>query len=191
MIQTMQFLKQEFPDIEEVYFQILLQGIARLTHSKAPENTMSRFDQLIPIVEQEWHLYFKRREYYLRELLKIWPTVALFQIENQLSKEKSFDQCLDAYQQSHFGIFLANTKMFTSIYLDTRMEWEKCYESWIAGNVRIIHPVSGLGMELLRLGIRKILNEMVFQPEKYHSDSDEFRKMIKRHYQLMLTEQNS
>jgi hypothetical protein len=191
MIQTMQFLKKEFPDIEESYFQVLIQGIVQLKKNPNGEKGESRLDRLISIKDEDWNLYFKKREDYLRELLKIWPTVFLFQIENQLLKKKSFDECLDAYQQSHFGYFLANMKMVSSIYKDLRQEWEKCYESWISGNVRIIHPVSVLSIELLRQGIRQVLNEIILKPDIYHKDKDEFRKMIKRQYQLMLTEQNS
>ena len=191
MIQTMQFLKQEFPDVEENYFQVLLLGIVQLTENRITENVESRFDRLISIGSQDWHLYFKRREDYLKELLKIWPTVALFQIENQLSNQNSFDECLAVYQQSDFGIYMANTKMISGIYRDVRMEWDRCFESWIAGNVIIIHPVSGLSVESLKKGIRHVINEIILQPGKYHKEQGEFRKMIKRQYQLTLTEQNS
>lgn len=191
VIQTMQFLKQEFPNIEESYFQVLLQGIVQLTENRITENVESRFDRLISVGNQDWHLYFKKREDYLIDLLKIWPTVTLFQIENQLSRKNSFDESLAVYQQSGFGVYLANTKMISRIYKDIRIEWEKCFESWEAGNIRIIHPVSGLSIESLRKGIRQVLNEIILRPMKYHEEKDEFRRIIKRHYQLILTEQNS
>ncbi len=187
---TLQFLKNEFPTLEESYLQLLYSGIVNLTKSPFNDKTESQLDRYISAIDESWHFHFKHRETYFREILKLWPTVLLFQTEEQLKSVKSFDEYLEVYRKSRFGVFLANTKMLTSIYSDLKQDWGMCFSSWITGSSRILYPYSGLSIEVVQHGIRQVINEVILHTDKYHNEPEEFKRLIKRYYQLMLTEQN-
>ncbi len=185
-----QILSQEFPEMDEGCLQLLLHGIAKLTKSNIIEASGSQSDQYIPIIDESWHLGFASREVYYREMLKIWPIVLITQVKEESKDKSSFDDYLEVYRDSGFGIFLSNTKMLTSIYPGLKSDWEGCYDTWIAENTRILSTYSGLSFEETQHGIGQANNEIILHPEKYHNDPGLFKKLIKRHYRLMLTEHN-
>ncbi len=186
-----QILSQEFPGMEENCLQLLVHVITKLTKSQIMEGSDSQFDRYIPVTDESWHLYFTNREDYYRELLKIWPTVLLIQVKEESKDKSSFDDYLEVYRESKFGIFMSNTKMLTSIYPALKSDWERCYDTWVAGIAQNLSNYSGLSFEENQHGIRLAINEIILHPEKYHNDPGLFKKLIKRCYRLMLTENNN
>lgn len=188
----LQFLKGEFPGFEEDYFQLLLHGILNLSkaHIIIRIEDESELDQYIAIDHESWQLFFSKRERYYSELLKIWPVILLFETAEQLKLAISFDESLEVFRNSKFGIFLANTKIVTSIYPELKTNWSRCYSSWVHGCARILHPYSGLSKEVMQQGIQQAVNEVVLHSEKYSKEPEVFKTLITRHYRLMLTEQN-
>ena len=190
MTPVLKYLMKEFPDIEEDCLQLLVRGTSNLTEEQLDKKIGYKLDQYIPVDDESWHLYFKHREDCLSDIFKLWPSIILFQIEEQLNRAKSFDDYLQAYQYSNFGIFLANTKMLSSVYPALLSDWTRCYNSFISGSARILHQWAGLSLTKTRDGIRAVVNEVVLYPGKYHQNDELFKKLIKRQYQLSLTEQN-
>lgn len=190
MIPVLQYLMKEFPTIEEDCLQLLMSGISNLTEAQLDEYIGNNLDYYIPANNESWHLYLNRNEDYLRDILKIWPSAKLFLIDEQLDMAKSFDDFLRTYESSSFGIFLANTKMLSSIYPVLISDWDRCYNSWISGSARILYQLAGVSLEATRNGIREVVNEVVLHSEKFHNNHELFKKLVKRQYQLSLTEQN-
>jgi hypothetical protein len=185
-----QYILKEFPNIEEECLRVLMDGILKLSETQFNKNIDDKIDHFIPVSYESWHLYYSCNENYFSDILKIWPSIKLFQLEKQIGLATSFDDFLSTYEQSDFGVFLANTKMLASIYPVLMLEWDSCYSSWISGSARILHQLAGLSLTTTQLGIRDLVNEAILHPEKYHNNPDLFKSIVKRQYQLSLTEQN-
>lgn len=186
---TVKFLKKEFPGTEEGYFNLLLIGIDKIRSRPIFNSEESFIQQLLEDKTGTWHLYFNKREVYFRAIIQVWPTVFLYDMERQLAKAKTYDEYLDTYRESGFGIFLSNTKSLIALYKGLTTDWDECYSSWISGNTRIILPYTPLSEDHLQNGIRNATNQVIVNPDQYHNDADAFAKLIKRQYQLALTEQ--
>lgn len=190
MVRLQQYLINEFPDIEEEWLHLLVHGISILTEVQLDRKISHKLEQHLFVDNDSWKLYFNHREDYLRNIFKIWPLIKLFQIEEQLESMTSFDGYLKVYQNAKFGTILANTKMLSNIYPVVESDWSLSYNSWISGSSRILYQFAGLSIEATRNGIRDVVNEVVLHSEKYHNNHTMFKKLVKRQYQLSLTEQN-
>jgi hypothetical protein len=190
MTSVLQYLMKEFPDFEETSLQLLMNGISNLTEVRADNKNAKTFEDYIFINNESWHLYFSNREDYIRDILKIWPSVILFLVDEQLDMKSSLVDKLRTYEGSGFGIFLANTRMLSVIYPELISDWDICYNSFISSSARILYQLAGLSLEEARDGIRLVVNEVVLHAEKYHNSHELFKKLIKRQYQLSLTERN-
>lgn len=187
---TINFLNREFPGTEQEYFELLLKGINKFSKGPLFQSDSSLFHQLATDDTGSWHLHFKGKEVYYRAILQLWPTVFFFNTERLVTSSKSFDDYLTIYFESGCGLFLANTKMLTTLYEGLVADWNSCYSSWINGNTRILLPYTPLDPEKLEMGIRNTSNQIIVNPDKYHGDISELSHLIKRQYQLALTEQN-
>jgi hypothetical protein len=190
MTSLLQHLMKEFPDLEETCLQLLMNGISNLTEVQADGKINKEFEYYIAANNESWDLHFSNREDYLRNILMVWPSIKLFLIDEKLDMAKSLADYLRTYEGSSFGIFLANTRMLSSIYPELTSDWLLCYNSLISGSARSLYQLAGLPLEETRDGIREVVNEVVLHAEKYHNNHELFKKLIKRQYQLSLTEQN-
>ena len=186
---SISYLQHELPGIEEAYLRLLLEGVQNL--SKRPIFTSKKevFHQLLTSNSGDWHQYFNQRKIYYRSILQIWPTYFLHEVEVAIRTAKSFEDYVEIYRQSGFGIFLSNTKTLSGLYPEILPDWETCYQSWISGTTRLLRPYSAISKERLETTIRNAVNQVIVDPEKFHSDLDKLTKLVRRHYQLALTEQ--
>ena len=187
-----QILKKQFPDRKDCYYDIVVNGIEELSQiqilSDEKEdqiNGSSKSDE-----EEPWSCAFNQINEYYKEILRVWPIIKLIKIEAALKNANGFDASLKVYQKSQFGVFLANTKMRTSIYQELQTDWDQCYTQWIIGTTKLLHPFTALSKKRTKKGIRQIVDEVILHPAKYYEHKKEFKKLVKRQYQLMLTEQN-
>ena len=192
MVSTLeQILKKEFPDRNDCYYKLLVNSIEELSQIQFLLNDddqkkgSSKSDD-----EEPWRCSFNEITSYYQEMLRVWPIIKLISIEEELKNAHGFNASLKVYRKSHFGGFLANAKMLTSIYQELLTTWDQCYVQWIIGNTKLLYPFIGLSKKVTKKGVRQVVNEVILHPEKYHQNKKEFKKLVKRQYQLMLTEQN-
>ena len=188
---VLDFLKNEFPGNDVEYFQLLLTGIEQLSSGTLFTSDENLFHQLAKDQTGNWHAYFNKREVYYRDVFQVWPTIFLYTIDRKIAITGSFEDYIEIYRKSGFGLFLLNTKTLSALYDGLISDWDNCYLNWIKGNRRIISPYTPLAKKELENAIRKATNQVIVDPEKYHGDQIEFSQLIKRHYQLALTEQKS
>lgn len=186
----LEFLQREFPNFEEAYFDCILTGISRLSKKVKSNGSAYYIDVLRGETDAKWHRYFNQREVYFRAIIKYWPSIILFEINRKIASADKLDNYLEIYRESHFGTFLSNTKALVMGFEELQPDWNSCYEGWINGNARILEPYADLIENNLDHAIRQIVNEVVVSPHKYHSSLATFRQLVKRQYQLSLSEQN-
>lgn len=190
MIQTVDLLKNLFPGQKESYYEVLARGIKDLSKINIGENSPNKIGHIHPIESNHWKRHFKKLEFYYKELCSIWPVFTITRITEELIKARNFDQYLNVYRRTQFGFFLANTKTLVSLHSEFANDWSFCYESWIGANTSVIHAYTGLSWNMTNSGVRLIVNEVILKPDIYHQIPEEFKHLVKRQYQLLLTEQN-
>lgn len=191
MQQTLELLKITFPGQNKAYYKILAQGLHDLSEIYEKKNIHLKIGVIHPIDSNHWNTIFKEKEQYIKEIFRIWPDFIMAKVKEGLKKVENFDQCIMVYRDTKFGTFLANTKILVSQHAELAEDWNTCYTSWISQNSRLIHPYVGLSENMTEQGVRLIVNEVILQPDKYHQFPEELKRLIKRQYQLLLTEQNS
>ena len=192
MVSTLErILRTEFPDRKDCYYKLLVNSIEALSQIQIllddddQKKGSSKSDD-----EEPWRCSFNEITFYYQEMLRVWPIIKLISIEAKLKNVHGFEASLKIYRKSQFGAFLANAKMLTSIHLEIQTDWDQCYAQWIIGNTKLLQPYSGLSKKVTKKGVRQIVNEVILHPEKYHEHKKEFKKLVKRQYQLILTERN-
>ena len=188
--ESLQYLQNEIPGKEDAYLMLLIEGIEKLSDKPIFDSRKDIFHQLLEDRTGTWHLYFSKREIYYRSIIQIWPTYFFHQIEKQIQTTNTFDAYVKIYRLSGFGTFLSNTKTLAGLYQAILPDWDSCFEDWVIGNTRILLPYTPLSKKELEVGIRKVINQIVVDPAKYHSNLDELVTLVRRQYQLALTEQN-
>lgn len=187
---TLRFLQNEFPYFDEAYFECIMTGIASLSQSIENQEEAGLVESLRGETDSNWHRYFDRREVYYRAILKIWPSIKLFEVQRKMISAGVLDDYLDIYLETQFGFFFSNTKALIMGYNELNSEWDTCYDSWIKGNLRILSPYADLIDNNLNQALRKTVNDIIVSPNKYQSNLADFRRLVKRQYKLALTEQN-
>lgn len=188
MDQIRPFLKKSFPGKNHHYYEVIENGINFLSGNKIFKEDQKVLGQSFQYKDESWQVSFDTREEFLGEVLKDWAVASLIHLKRSLKKSDGLDEYLDVYYNSKFGYFLANTKTLTKMHLDLNNLWNSCYDYWIAGNVKILQPSLGLTYDKTQHGLKQLVNEVILNPEVYHNDKEKLKKMVKRQYQLMLTD---
>ena len=180
------YIRLAYGGQDDVFYKILHETIELLSSLNTSTENKIILGRNNPFYIDDYKKAFEHIEDLYNKVLSIWPVSRFLEIKDLLSRSSAYDEFIEVYRTSRFGIFLANTKSLTHLYESLQPSWNKCFDHWTEENAQLLKPYTGSSTFKTKLAIRQVINEVILHPNLYHEDFTAFKYLIKNHQKMLL-----